>query len=157
MARAEFEETLETLEQVIPDEGIGMALELSSGQSDMSEAPVFLAGEHSCIGILSFPEQNAAFPVGTVSEDYSVIPRLLNNYSFVIEGTPYEWQFGILNAVGMGEQVVFTDMNGHQYVYQTTNVQRLEDGTGGTEDLQLFYVEKELSRFYIGCDFVSSN
>ena len=157
-AQADFNETLQILQQVIPDEGIGMPLELSSGQSDMSGASVFLAGDHSCIGILSFPAHDVSFPVGSVSEeDYSIIPCLQSSDSFVIEGIPYEWQFGILNSVGMGEQVVFTDVCGHQYVYQTTNVQRLKNGADCTEDLQLFYAESKTSRFYIGCDFVSRN
>ena len=138
--KASYDSLLAAAETAIPGQPVGDALPLGNGRSDLTEAAVIAAGEdetYSMLGTLTFSQRGVTMPVGDVTEDKSVLPRLRERTAMVIEGTQDDWQFGILDDVGMGEEVVFTDVFGHKYYYETTNVQRLDADQQGTEDWYL--------------------
>ena len=155
--KASYDSLLAAAEAAIPGQPVGDALPLGNGSSDLTDAAVIAAGEdgaYSMLGTLTFSQRGVTMPVGDVTEDKSVLPRLRERTAMVIEGTQDDWQFGILDDVGMGEEVVFTDVFGHKYYYETTNVQRLDADQPGTEDLQLIHAARTGGYFYIGCEFV---
>ena len=154
--KAEYTELLGTIESAIPGTPVGEALPLGSGNSGMEEAAVLSAGpdgDHSLIGTITFPRLGVTMPVGDVLEDHTLLPRLLERSSMVIEGSDDEWQFAILSKVGMSEEVIFTDVLGHRYFYETTNVLNLDKGQISAGDLQLIRSTKG-GNFCIVCDYV---
>ncbi len=157
MRKAEYDSLLAAAEAAIPANPVGDPLGLGDENSDLSDAAVLSAGEngeHSVLGMLTFTQRGVTMPVGDVLEDPAVLPKLQDRSAMVIEGASESWQFSILDQIGMGEEVVFTDILGHKYYYETTNVQKLDKGQQGTEDLQLIHEQGLGGYFYIGYEFV---
>ena len=87
---------------------------------------------YSCIGYLSIPTLDLELPI---MEEWSY-PGLkiapgryagsAYNGSFVICGHNYKTHFGTLHSLSSGDLIVFTDMDGNEFVYSVDNVETIE-------------------------------
>ena len=153
------------LEQIVPV--LQADSDASGSEPDMSDAtpqdqtvpdyilnpdmdmPTTTIEGHEYIGVLTIPALNLSLPV---MSDWSypklkIAPCRYQGSAYtddlIIAGHNYRTHFGGLNTLSTGDQVVFTDVDGNQFVYavveievlMNTDVERMETGDW---DLTLF-------------------
>ena len=113
------------------------------------EMPVRNVDGYDYIGVLRIPVLELELPVMD-DWDYSRLKEAPCRYEgsaylndLVIAAHNYEWHFGKIRDLSMGDTVVFTDMDGNEFVYSVLEIETLtpysvEQMTTGDWDLTLF-------------------
>ncbi len=136
---------LEALQEMMPETPL-------EDPSEEYRFPSLYVNEHDCVGILSIPELDLTLPIGGIYESTEIMPHILERGTMIIEGPSYEEQFGKLEHARMGMQVFFTDINGAEYEFEATTVEKLTNTQAGSGQMQLYYFVGRNKRFSIGCE-----
>ena len=113
------------------------------------EMPVVEIDGHQCIGILEIPCLELELPVITEWSypDLKYAPCRYKGSAYtddlIIAGHNYSRHFGELKTLSAGDEIIFTDMSGNEFIYQVlqidtlnnTDVDKMESGNW---DLTLF-------------------
>ena len=133
------EKLLETNETAIPDYVLDPDVEMPAEEID----------GHAYIGVLSIPSLKLELPVSS-DWSYSRLKYSPCRYSgtayqkvFSIMAHNYSRHFGHLKDVAIGDEIVFTDMDGNVFSYQvkgikTVSPSSIDEVTSGEWDLTLF-------------------
>ena len=139
---------LAELDSVVPEQPTPETAEPEASEPPQ-EMPTVLIDGNECIGTLDFPTLDLTLPVMS-DWDYDKLKAAPCRYAgtayqsgFVIAGHNYRKHFGPLNRIQVGDEVVFTDVNGNEYRYQVAQMQVLdptaiEDMLSDDWDLSLF-------------------
>lgn len=87
--------------------------------------PVQEINETDCVGMLSFPEYEKKWAVGSPYTDINLCPVIVagspKGKDMVINGSRRSDQFGFLESVETDDLIVFEDLNGDVWTYQVTD------------------------------------
>ena len=121
----------------------------TAGEGMPSELTVVDVDGYPCIGYLTIPSADLEMAVLDNWEDQNLKHSLCRYFGspytndFIIAGHNYSSWFGKLKELEIGDEVIFTDMNGNVYVYAVEEMEVIP-GTGTEEmisaewDLTLF-------------------
>lgn len=108
------------------------------------------------VALLEIPDYNLQLPVAAAWDPAQVsrYDGTAYNGTLVIGGADHPGQFGCFDKIGIGTQIILTDMTGCTFTYTVQWVDRLKnaetaDLTGGDGDLTLFVRDSQLLEYII--------
>lgn len=107
--------------------------EAGIADGDGEVLPVQEVDGTDCVGMLSVPEYDRSWPVGSTYTDINLCPVIISGSpkgkDLVINGSRRSDQFGFLDSLETGDLVVFEDFDGDVWTYQVidTAAEELDD------------------------------
>lgn len=145
------EQTIKTLQDVIPGLGSETAVQTGLGRDPL--AAISIDGV-DIVGVIEIPSLDIMAPVAgkDVDEEY---------FASWLDGSPVKGNFKVLGGhddlfrriskLKPGDKVVFTDIDGVRYNYTVTTQYHLKKWDEGDNDLQLCYASDGDTYFVVGC------
>ncbi len=133
------------------------------------DMPILRVDDFAYIGVLSLPTLGREFPINS-TWNYDVMRTAPCRYTgsaylddMIICGHDYATHFGGLGSLAYGDAVIFTDVDGNEFVYEVLEIETipgtgLEEMQAGEWDLTLFTCTFDgRSRVTVRCRKISAS